>query len=221
MRSLSHIGRWPLALVLLILPCVCIELVLQGADHGLWGAPRWRALAYQFGAFWPGLLSGWRPNFGAQPWLMFLSYAFLHGGLMHLIVNMITMVSLGGAVINYVGQRRFLAIYVGATILGGAAFAFLAASGFRPMVGASGALFGLAGALIVWNSRLILRQRPGWMRATATIAWPLGILTVLNVLMYVGTGGAVAWETHLGGFLAGAVMALPMEPRETDHPRGG
>lgn len=213
MRILSHLGRWPLALVLLILPCVCVELALQGADHGLWGAPRWRALAYQFGAFWPGLLSGWRPNFGAQPWLMFISYAFLHGGLVHLLVNMITLASLGGAVIAQVGQRRFLVIYAGASILGGAAFALLASSGFRPMVGASGALFGLAGALIVWNSLFTIRQRPGFTRAAAAIAWPLAILTVLNVLMYVGTDGSVAWETHLGGFLAGAAIALPMSPR--------
>ena len=42
-----------------------------------------------------GLLTDWEPNFAYQPWLMFLTYAFLHGGLAHLAVNMVTLWSLG------------------------------------------------------------------------------------------------------------------------------
>ncbi len=205
--------RLPLALVLLILPSAGIELALQLADWGLIGTPRWRGLAYQFGAFWPGLLSGWRPNYTVQPEVMFFSYAFLHGGLVHLIVNMIALVSLGGAVIAQVGQWRFLLIYAVSAVLGGAAFAILSASGFQPMVGASGSLFGLAGALVVWGVVITLHQRAGIWTTIVAIAWPVGLLTVLNIVMYVGTDGAVAWETHLGGFLAGAVVALFMSPR--------
>lgn len=208
MFRLKNLGRVPFALLLLAIPCIGIELILQGADHGLWGTQRWRALTYQFGAFWPGLLVGWRPNFSAQPVAMFATYAFLHGGLLHLAVNMITLFSLGGATIAQVGQRRFLAIYVLSTLLGGVFFALLSHSGFRPMVGASGALFGLAGALVTWNIIHTLKSDPGIWIAAASILWPIGILVLLNVLMYVGTGGTVAWETHLGGFLGGAGLAL-------------
>ncbi|WP_320178775.1 rhomboid family intramembrane serine protease [Roseovarius pacificus] len=212
-HSQSYPGLLPLVLVLLILPCAAIELILQAADWGLVGTAHWRALAYQFGAFWPDLLAGRHPNYEAQPVLMFLSYAFLHGGLVHLVVNMITLVSLGNAVIYRVGQWRFMAICAASAILGGVVFALLASSGFRPMVGASGSLFGLAGALIVWNVVLTVRQRSGILLTAVNFAWPVGILIVLNVVMYVGTDGAVAWETHLGGFLAGAVMAVFMTPR--------
>lgn len=212
MPRLNNLGRWPIALLLLALPCVGIELVLQGADHGLWGTQRWRTLAYQNGAFWPGLLAGWRPNYAAQPITMFATYAFLHGGLLHLAVNMITLFSLGGATIAQVGQRRFLALYTVSVLLGGVFFALLSHSGFRPMVGASGALFGLAGALIAWNVIHTLGSRPGIWLGAASILWPVGILVVLNVLMYVGTDGTVAWETHLGGFVGGAGLALILRP---------
>lgn len=208
--------RWSAVLVLLVLACTLIELLLQGADHGLWGTPLWRPMAYQFGAFWPGLLAGWRPNYETQPYLMFLTYAFLHGGIVHLAVNMITLISLGSAVILRVGAGGFVTIYAGSTLAGAAAFAFLTTSGFQPMVGASGALFGLAGALIAWNTAYTIRQRPGFLLASAAILWPVGILVVLNILMFVGTDGHVAWETHLGGFVAGAALALPFTPKDDE-----
>lgn len=207
-------SRWPPILIILVLICTLVELVLQGADRGVWGSQLWRPVTYQFGAFWPGLLANWRPNYDAQPYLMFVSYAFLHGGFIHLVVNMITMVSLGSVVISRVGQAGFLVIYAGSTVIGAAAFVWLANSGFRPMVGASGALFGLAAALIVWNTAYTIRQRPGILVASAAILWPISILVLLNILMYAGTDGNVAWETHLGGFVAGAVLALFFTPRD-------
>ena len=74
------------------------------------------------------------------------------------------------------------------------------------MVGASGALFGLAGAL-VW-----MRFRLGWSEMTLggalrDIAWPVTLLIGMNVVMYVALDGRLAWETHLGGFLAGVAIA--------------
>ena len=216
---MKRVLQWipgPTVVTWLALVCIIIELILQGSDMGLWGTQRWRSLAYQYGAFWPGLLSNWRPNFGSQPWLMFLTYSFLHGGLVHLVVNMITMISLGSAVVTRVGQLRFLIIYTGSTILGGTLFALLTSTGPRPMVGASGALFGLAGALIVFNVMFTVKRRPGWKLLAVTILWPIGILVALNLLMYYGTGGSVAWETHLGGFLSGAAIAAMMRPEEDD-----
>lgn len=197
-------------LVLILLVCFTTEVILQGADHGLWGSPRWRGLAYQNGGFWKGLLDNWRPNYAVQPVAMFASYGFLHGGVVHLLVNMITLVSLGRLVIERVGQLRFALIYT-LSLLGGAAGFALLSTAVQPMVGASGALFGLAGVLTGWEYTARRLAREG--------IWPVlrvvGLLTLLNVVMYWAMDGNLAWETHLGGFLTG--WAAGWWVRESDH----
>lgn len=185
-------------LLCIVAICVLVELVLQGADHGLWGASRWRGLAYQNGGFWRGLLGTWRPNYPGQPALMFVSYGFLHGGALHLLVNMITLASLGRVVIERVGQWRFAAIYA-ASLLGGAAGFALLSSAVQPMVGASGALFGLAGLIIGWEYTARRRMRA----PTGPVLRVTGLLVGLNLVMYWAMAGGLAWEAHLGGFLAG------------------
>jgi membrane associated rhomboid family serine protease len=198
------------ALVAIVVICVGIEAVLQGADFGLWGSPRWRGLAYQYGGFWRGLLDNWQPNYAVQPAAMFASYGFLHGGFAHLLVNMITLVSLGRLVIERVGQARFLAIYA-VSLLGGAVGFALLSTAVQPMVGASGALFGLAGVLTGWeySARRLAREGMG------PVLRVLAMLVGLNVVMYWAMGGNLAWETHLGGFLAGWVASWWV--RERDH----
>ncbi|MEO0566840.1 MAG: rhomboid family intramembrane serine protease, partial [Pseudomonadota bacterium] len=191
-----------LILIGLIALNILIELTLVAADHGLIGSTRWRALAYQNGAFWAGLLHNWRPNYAAQPWVMFLSYSFLHGGLLHLIGNMLVLWGLGRVVMLRLGTGRFLVLYFVSAIGGALCFGLLSNSP-QPMVGASGALFGLLGAWQAW--RYVLRRRRGQS------LWPvwqavLG-LVLLNVVMWVALKGLVAWETHLGGFIAGWICA--------------
>lgn len=158
-------------------------------------------------AFWPGLLKGWPANYLGQPELMFLTYGFLHAGLSHLVFNLLTLISLGRPLVEELGQGRFLILYLAAQLGGGAGYALLATQP-APMVGASGALFGLAGALVWMRLREGLREMSP-AEALRDIAWPLALLIGMNVVMYVALDGRLAWETHLGGFLAGAAaMAL-------------
>lgn len=197
--------RLPPAIWALLALCILPELILQGADLGLWGTSGWRSLTYAWFGFWPGLLHDWRPNYAAQPWAMFVTYGFVHGGLVHLVVNMMTLVSLGRAVVDRVGQRQFLLIYIAALLGGGIGFGLLTNT-VVPMVGASGALFGLVGAVIVWAMTDRLREDlPLWPVARALI-W----LVVLNLLLWFATGGQLAWQTHLGGGVAGAVLGMVM-----------
>lgn len=197
------------SLLFLIVSATCIELALQGADAGLWGSSRLRPITYQNTAFWPGLLKGWIPNYEFQPTLMFLTYAFVHAGFVHLLVNMITLVSLGGGVVREVGEVRFLTIYAVSALVGAGVFVILTQS-YRPMVGASGALFGLAGALILWNIIYAFRHEQSLSVKVTSVVWPIGVLVILNVLMFVGFDKSVAWETHLGGFLGGVFAAAFM-----------
>src|SRR6056297_430957 len=202
--------HWVLIAILVIY--AVIEIALQGADLGIWGSSRWRGLAYQYGGFWRGLLGDWHPNYAAQPIVMFASYGFLHSGLIHLLVNMITLASLGQLVIERVGQWRFAVIYVFSLLGGAVGFAALS-NAVQPMVGASGALFGLAGVLIGWEytARRLAREGMG------PVLRVVGLLILLNVVMYWAMDGRLAWETHLGGFLAGWaagwwMRARPQEP---------
>ena len=194
---------WGVYFVFLAVP-VLTELTFIAADAGLIGYPRLRATAYQYGAFWAGLLDNWRPNYAAQPWLMFLTYSFLHAGFWHLAGNMLALLMLIGLLRDDLTGWRFIALYLGSAIGGGLGFALLGTL-LAPMVGASGALFGLAGA---WRWLEWCDLASGGARLLAALR-DIALLVVLNFVMWVGQNGALAWEAHLGGFLTGvAVMAL-------------
>lgn len=212
-RTRPHISAW--ILIGMIGVMCAIEAVLWGNDLGFWGPSRLRQTAYEWGGFWPGLLDRWTPNYPGQAWGMFASYAWLHGGPGHLIVNMITLWSLGRGVADRVGGRGLVLLYLGAA-LGGAGGYGLLAQGVQPMVGASGALFGLAGGLLAWAYVDRFTARAG--------LWPVArvalFLVAINVAMYWALGGQLAWQTHLGGFVSGWIMALLIDPRShaDDYP---
>ena len=189
------------ALAGLILAQVLVELVLLGADHHLWGTTLWRGEAYQNGAFWAGLLADWHPNYAAQPLTMFLTYSLLHAGPSHLTGNMMSLIFLGDLVAARVGGRGLIRLYTAASLGGALAFAILSHSP-APMIGASGAIFGLAGALTVWDAQS--RRAQGlWNRGPLIVAG----LAALNLILWVNASGNLAWETHFGGFVSGAALA--------------
>ncbi len=198
------------ALITLIFLCAIVEVALQCADLGLIDWPRLRSWAYQNGAFWPGLMRDWRSNYAAQPWLMYLSHGFLHGGILHLVLNMVTLWSLGAAVLERVSVERFLVIYFGSMVGGGAVFALLSTSA-TPMVGASGALFGLAGALLAW----LWEDQPTLRLALRFAGRAVLVLLAINVALHVLLQGQLAWQTHLGGFLAGWVLGVALNTEQT------
>ncbi len=190
-----------------------VELVLTAADLELVGSPHWRMTANRYGAFWAGLLHDWQPNYAAQPWTMFLSYAFLHSGPVHLIGNILALLILSRLLPDNTRAPAILVLWIGSAIGGALCFGLLASSP-QPMVGASGALFGLAGAwqYTVWRAcrRNGTNLRPVWF----TLIW----LVLLNLIMWLMMNGMMAWETHLGGFVTGWVLAVvqsrtkPAEP---------
>ena len=210
-RAHSTGPRTPIVLLAIVIACTAIELVLQFSDFGLINDSRLRRTAYEYGGFWPGLLRDWSPNYPLQPWLMFVTYAFLHGGLVHLIVNMITLFSLGAIVIRRVGQFGFVLLYVAAMIGGALGFGLLAET-YRPMVGASGALFGLAGGLVAWD----YVDRYTFQDALWPVVRAVLLLIILNIVLWWAMDGQLAWETHLGGFISGWIAALLIDPRSRD-----
>ena len=192
--------RHALIVIGILLALITIpELVVSAADQGLIGSPRWRALSVQYGAFWPGLLDNWQPNYAAQPWAMFLSYSFLHGGLVHLIGNAAMLIWIGPLVIRRLGVSGFLWVWVLSALAGAAAFALLT-KGTTPMVGASGSVFGLSGAAVALQYILPRRY-------LTAIGVSLG-LVALNVMSLIIENGFLAWQPHLGGYICGAAVAM-------------
>lgn len=183
--------------------CIAVELALLAADVGLWANPNLRSTAYALGAFWIALLEGAQPIFPSQPVAMFGTYAFLHGGPVHMIVNMIALISFGTAIVNRIGQKRFLVVYA-ISALGGAAGFGLFSTSSAPMVGASGALFGLLGTWVCWD---YLDRRhygdPLWVTLRAVV-----FLVAYNLVFWILLHGQLAWETHFGGFVAGWLLAV-------------
>lgn len=193
----------PTLVWVLVALCVGVEAILQASDRGLLDTRALRFWAYDLGGFRPKLLIFERARFPGQTGTMFVTYTFLHGGLLHLGVNMVTLLSLGAAVVRASGRLKFFEIFMGSSIGGAIFYAFFPGAGVV-MVGASGGLFGLAGALIVWEILFRVERRMPLGPVLASVA----ILTALNGALWLFLEGQLAWQGHLGGFLVGAALAL-------------
>lgn len=195
------------AALLLCLPLVAVELVLQLADAGLVGRPAWRPIAYSYGALWRGLLGNWQPNFPGQWLAMFVTYPLLHAGLGHLLGNVAGLIAFGPRSARRAGARGLLAIAVAASLGGAVAFVLLSGS-VRPMVGASGAAYGLAAAWLYWDG--------GSTRRALGLA---AALMAANLAHWWLVAGDLAWEAHAGGMIAGWLCAARIEARNPQRSR--
>ncbi len=148
-----------------------------------------------------------------QPWRM-LTSAFLHSQqfLPHILFNMYALWILGHALEPALGRLRFVALYVVSAFAGSVGVLLLAPID-GPVLGASGAIFGLFGALFV-----IQRQRGGDVRQIV-------VLIIINAALGFIVSG-IAWQAHLGGLLAGGLAAAlfahaPKGPRRNLIQFGG
>ncbi len=200
----------PLPLTLLVLTggIALIEVVLSLADHGFIADTTLRSRVIIAGGFWSQLLHGSAPLFAAQPVTMFVTHALLHGSLLHMVMNMAILLALGRFVGDRYGAGTILPVFLLGAIAGGAAFGLLA-SGAYPMVGASGAVFAFLGVWIAWDWR---RHRRHGV-SPAPVARRVAVLAGLNVFLYFGLQGMLAWQAHVGGFLAGLALGFWLEGR--------
>lgn len=198
----------PRSLIALVGFIALVELALTAADHGILFDPNLRGRVFLPGAFWASLLHGSAPLFAAQPVTMFFTHALLHGSLLHMVMNMAILLALGRFAADRYGAGVILPVFLLSAIAGGAAFGLLA-SGAYPMVGASGAVFGFLGLWIAWDWRR--HRRHG--ASPAPVARRVAVLAGLNVLLFFGLQGMLAWQAHLGGFLAGLAVGFWLEGR--------
>lgn len=158
--------------------------------------------AYLFQLVVPGFTEQWEfaPILGrSEPWRL-LTAAFLHSPSqqLHILFNMLALWQVGQWLEPFLGRARFIALYLISALGGSVGFLLLAQSTsvewLTSMVGASGAVFGLFGALLVFLKFL---RRP---------ANGLLVLLAINAFIPVVYPN-IAWQAHLGGFVTGLVVA--------------
>lgn len=187
--------------------------------------PLWWQHAIVSGGIFPVRLSGDNSAFAdigflVPAWLTPLSAAFLHGGITHVILNMLMLLLIGKMVERVLGGRLYLALYfIGA--YASATTEWVAAvmkwpmsiDMMAPAVGASGAISAIIGAYVL----LFPNQQPkSWGPIPASIARPLH-LTIAWVALNIAIGFVapdlgmvIAIWSHIGGFLAGLLLARPL-----------
>jgi membrane associated rhomboid family serine protease len=118
---------------------------------------------------------------------------FLHAGVAHILFNMWALFVIGAPLEAMLGRVRFIALYF-LSGLGGSALVYLLTDPRSQTLGASGAIFGLFGALFVLGRRLRFDIRP------------IGFLIGINLLLTFTISG-ISWQGHVGGLVAGAALA--------------
>jgi membrane associated rhomboid family serine protease len=147
---------------------------------------------------------------GGEWWRIFTS-GFLHGGFIHLALNMFVLYILGTLLEPAIGTRRLLGIYF-VSLVAGSFGALLLSEPFRYTVGASGAIYGLFGATL-----LVARNR-----GLDQVVTQLGFWLVLNLVLTFSISG-ISIGGHLGGLAGGALagmVVLAAERRSARVPVG-
>jgi membrane associated rhomboid family serine protease len=136
-------------------------------------------------------------------WRLF-SVMFLHDGILHIGLNMWALLVIGNFVESAVGRLKFVILYL-VSGFAGSVLVIVAAPVFQPTVGASGAIFGIFGALALYA--YLNRRRDTASRA---LLGNIVFLLVIN-LAFTFANRAISWEGHIGGLLGGvAVMGVMM-----------
>lgn len=165
------------------------------------------------GGFIPARLSGLAVDGALPVWLTPLSATLLHAGLLHLGFNLLLLVFCGREDEVALGPGGVLLLYgVGAYAAAAAEWLAMPHSAV-PMIGASGAISALVGAYaLLYGQRRpsrLPREAARWLHvAWLAVAW-LG-LQLLVGLASAGTGVLVATPAHVGGFVAGLLLARPL-----------
>ncbi len=163
-----------------------------------------------WGGFIPARYSGVLPFDAAALWSPF-SHALLHGGWMHIGMNIGMLMAFGAGIEKQRGAKSLLVIFVAST-LGGALTQFVFYSdSTMPMIGASGGISGLFGAALMEMAQHATHHDPRWRtrlrHVLPFVAVWIGISLFFGIFGMPGENQPVAWAAHVGGFIAGMIAA--------------
>lgn len=152
-------------------------------------------IMYQWGAMYsPDVFEGGQ-------WYRIITSMFLHFGINHLLNNMVVLLILGYQMEEKYGRLRYLITYFVCGIVGNiiSGAAEMAAGSYTIGAGASGAVFGIFGVILV----MVFKSRKQFGRVSA-----IQMIVLFLLMVFGNTQEGVDWMAHLGGALCGVVMAL-------------
>ncbi|XRO76074.1 rhomboid family intramembrane serine protease [Methanocaldococcus sp. 28A] len=165
---------------------------------------------YYYFALWPNL-------FTYMPWQIITSI-FMHANITHLLVNMFVLFIFGTYLENRVGSKKYLLIFLLSGIIGNLAYIIYAylTGDYNPSVGASGAIFGIMGALAILSPHLRVVVFPLPIPVSIRVAVAIFALIDLILLPYsIKTG--IAHITHLAGLITGLISGKLLYDREVKY----
>ena len=186
-RTSSHMLDTPVTKILIAVN-VGIYLITAVQGNGLNNPGGWLYIKWiEFG-----------PLIAQGDWWRLITPIFLHGYLLHLGFNMLALWWIGRPVENYLGTTRYVTLYFVSGLAGSAGA--LVQAPLSPAVGASGAIFGVLGAMLIleWQHT----GRFGGQAATL-----IAINLALN-FAYNGAGGNISVGAHIGGLIGGILVTL-------------
>ena len=133
-------------------------------------------------------------------WWRIFSAAFLHASIAHIGLNMLALYSLGNEVEAIYGKARFGLLYFLAIVGSGLAIVYFSPYA-QPTLGASGAIYGLFGAIVAVGLRLGKRGRSVIMSVVPVL--------VLNLVFTFSIPG-ISWQAHVGGLITGIVAGYAL-----------
>ncbi len=143
-------------------------------------------------------------TFGDRPWTL-VTNLFIHNGIWHILANMITLYFFGSFLSRLIGTKKFLLVYFGGGILGNIFYLLMAPSPYTIAVGASGAIYALAGVLVVMMPNLKVL-------VYFIFPMPLWVVVIIFFVLWSFIPG-VAWQAHLGGLILGLVVGYIFRKR--------
>lgn len=185
----TKVARWfalsdfPVTMVLIVL--MVIIWLLQQASGDVTSALLYSP-AYTHAAM--------APLFGFEPWRM-LTSVFAHGGIAHLLLNMLSLYFIGSNLEMILGRGRFLTLFL-ISGFGGSVGVLVLSEITSAVVGASGAIFGLLGAYAVMAKIM-----------TGKINRLFLGLIIIN-LLYGFMMSGISWQAHIGGVITGVLVGL-------------
>ena len=153
-----------------------------------------------------------------------LGHALLHADWMHLIVNMGLLLAFGAALARRAGAGGFLAVYILSILAGALAVVALSPQTTIPTIGASGGVSGIMGAICQMG---FAQARGGpiapapFHRRGMALTYSLSFFAINLVMALFSSRLGIAWEAHVGGFLAGLARAPLFDHRQMALRRHG
>ncbi len=191
---------------LILLNAAIFTLQLVAMPLEVWFHSSRFSFVYWFG-FHPGLFFRGFPYFWTP-----LTYQFLHGGLMHLFMNMLWLFVFGPEVERVLGSRQFIRFYLACGALGVlvTGLPFVLTGQYNPVIGASGATMGVlvAFAMIDPDRKFYMFPLP----VPITAVWLVILVVLFNIVALKSGDTSTSIETHFGGMITGGLLmkGIPM-----------